>query len=455
MIDTIVARSTPPGPGALAVIRISGPAAHEVASRLCPGLPSQITPRVAYLTAMVDPETGEVIDRGLATLFEGPASYTGEDMVELSCHGGWLSPALLLDAAFGAGCRMAEAGEFTRRAHLQGKLDLVQVEAVADLIEGSSRALHRTALHQLDQGLSRRILELREDLVQLEALLAYHVDFPEEDEAPVALSEVARQATGTLDALDALLATAPQGELLREGALVVLAGRPNAGKSSLFNALLGEARAIVTEEPGTTRDAIEAVISFDGYPFRLVDTAGIRKTTGTVERLGVEVARRYLEKADMVLLCVDPRADSLGFSEREFASDLGSTPVVVVRTKVDLGLGGSLSSPLLDGAPTIQVSARTGSGLAELGAALTTLAFGQVVSSGPEELILTRARHVRALKRAREELAGFVEAVGVGVPAEVAATHLRPAETALEELLGVISVDDVLDRVFREFCIGK
>lgn len=457
MIDTIVAQSTPPGTGALAVVRISGPDAFEVAGKVCPGLDVEGPARVARLVRMIDPETDEPLDRGLVTLFRAPRSYTGEDMAELSCHGGWLSPVLLVGAALKTGCRVAEPGEFTRRAVLHGKLDLIQAEAILDLVEGNSRALRRAALGQLDRGLSERVSELRSDLVRLEGLLAHHLDFPEEDEAPTDLEGIARQAQGVISVLDGLLATAGQGELLRHGALTVLAGRPNAGKSSLFNALLGECRAIVTPEPGTTRDAIEGVVSLGGYPFRLVDTAGIREKAGGVERLGVEVAWRYLERADLVLLCVEPGAR--GGTERDFMARLGDTPVVVVRTKEDLR--GARPAGALEGetgsqpGPTVRLSTRTGQGMPELQALLPQLLFEGLVVADPGAPVLTRKRHVRALRTAREELGGFVRALTEHVPAEVAATHLRPAETALEELLGVISVEDVLDGVFREFCIGK
>lgn len=460
MIDTIVACSTPPGPGAISLVRVSGPEALETVRRLCPGRPLQGEPRRAYLTGIVDPRTGELLDRAVVTTFQAPSSYTGEDMAELSCHGGWLTPLLVVDAALGVGCRAAEPGEFTRRAYLNGKMDLVQAEAVLDLVDGRSRALRRAALGQLERGLSQRVGALREELVHLEALLAHHIDFPEEDEAPVPAHVVATRAEGVCGALAALLRTAPEGELLREGAVTVLAGRPNTGKSSLFNALLGEDRAIVTEVPGTTRDAIEAVVSLDGYPFRLVDTAGIRTTDEPVERIGVEVARRYVERADVVLLCVDARV-GVGREERTFVSELGGVPLVVVGTKADLLENGGRFAP--EGAVkgpgqhdrSLGVSSRTGDGIAELKSLLAGLVYGGLVSAAPDLPVLTRRRHREALRAAHGEVADFARALREGVPAEVAASHLRPAETALEELLGVISVDDVLDRVFRDFCIGK
>lgn len=412
-------------------------------------------PKVRRATVMdlVDPTSGEPLDRALITCHEAPASYTGERMVEVGCHGGWMVPALVLDACLAAGARQAEAGEFTRRAYLNGKLDLVQAEAVADLVEARGRALHRAAMGQLEGGLSRRVAELRASLVRLEALLAHHLDFPEEDDAPVPLEAVRAEAAGVLERVDRLLATAPEGELLREGAVVVLAGLPNAGKSSLYNALVGEERAIVTEEPGTTRDALEATIQIGGFPFRLVDTAGLRVPEGRVEQLGVEVARRYLARADAILLCVEA-GSSPDVAAAEFLAEVRQTTVVRVDTKVDLR--GVVSE---DGGATyagrMAVSVVTGEGLGALRELLPTLIFRGIVEASPDVPVVTRRRQDRALREARMEIAGFVEAMDGGVPPEMASTHLRAAESALEEVVGAIGVDDVLDAVFKEFCIGK
>jgi tRNA modification GTPase len=436
------------------------------------------------LARILSPDDGSVLDQALVTRFVGPDSYTGEDVVEISCHGGMLVPQLVLDACLAAGARAAEAGEFTRRAYLRGRMDLVQAEAVSDMIHARSRALHRAAVAQLDRGLSERIGALRAGVVHLEALLAHHIDFPEEDDAPVPLGRIRAEASELAERIERMLVTAPEGELLREGALIVLAGRPNVGKSSLYNALLGRERAIVTEEPGTTRDALEAGVELGGFPFRLVDTAGLRETDRLVERLGIEVTRRYLEDADVVLMCVEA-ATGLLEEERGFLEDLGERPVLLVETKADQvaggsGMGGepagsappSVSPPMSPSAPglgygkargaeagaglrRVRVSARTGEGLDGLRKALPELVFSGLVSVTPDVPVITRRRHARALRRAGEAVTAFANALDLGVPPEVASAHLKECESALEDVLGVISTDDVLDVVFREFCVGK
>jgi len=397
----------------------------------------------------VHPATGAPVDDALAACFRAPRSYTGEDLVELSTHGGLLVPAAAVAALVAAGARPARPGEFTRRAVLNGKLDLLQAEATADLIDAGSPAQARRALHQLDRGLSTRLGELRTELLELEALIAYEIDFPEEDEGPVAPERVERAWRAARDRIAGLLDTAPEGERLREGALLVIAGRPNVGKSSLFNALLGTERAIVTEIPGTTRDAVEAHAVLEGFPFRLVDTAGLRESDDRVERLGIEVSRKYLAAADLVLFCRDAGCETRDTQSQEFLASCRA-PVVEVMTKIDLTGRPTSRSP--DG---LNVSVVTGEGLAELRRKLAEVAFGRLVALGDVEPVVTRARHRGALERALAEVEAFHSARGSGVDAAAAATHLRAAVGALDDLIGVVTPDDVLDRVFDTFCVGK
>ncbi|HEV8264452.1 MAG TPA: tRNA uridine-5-carboxymethylaminomethyl(34) synthesis GTPase MnmE [Gemmatimonadales bacterium] len=438
--DAIVALATPPGRAALALIRLSGAGVFTLAARcLRPFHPEP--ERVVFRARLTHPGTGEPVDEVLATCFPGPRSYTGDDLVEISTHGGLMVPAVAVAAFVAAGARPAEPGEFTRRAVLNGKMDLLQAEATADLIDAGAPAQRRRALHQLERGLSDRLGALRQEILDLEALIAYDIDFPEEDEGPVSDKAVRRAWSVVRGRVEDLLSTAPEGERLREGALLVIAGRPNAGKSSLFNALLGAERAIVTEIPGTTRDAIEAHTVIDGFPFRLVDTAGLRVSDDRVEKLGIEVSRKYLAAADLVLFCRDAEDDTFP-AER--------APVVEVVTKGDLP-----GRPAARPPDRLSVSIVTGDGLSELRRRLAEVAFGRLLALGDVEPVVTRARHRAALERALAELDGFWTARGAGVDAAAAATHLRAAVTALDDLIGVVTPDDVLDRVFAMFCVGK
>jgi len=440
--DPIVALATPPGRSALAVIRLSGTGAHDVAARCLQPFPDAA--RTVVRCRLVHPASGEPIDEPLVARYGAPRSYTGEDMAEVFTHGGLLVPADGVAAFVAAGARPAEPGEFTRRAVANGKLDLLQAEATADLIDAGSPAQRRRALQQLDRGLSSRLDALRAELLDLEALLAYDIDFPEEDDGPVSPGRVEHAWCAVRDRLARLLATAPEGERLREGALLVIAGPPNAGKSSLFNALLGRERAIVTEVPGTTRDAIEAATVLEGFPFRLVDTAGLRDSSDRVERLGIEVSRRYLGGADLIVFC---EAGDEGGRDSSLAEC--AAPVVMVRTKADL-------LPVPRPSSTVPVvSVVTGEGLDALKRRLAEVAFARLLAQGDVEPVVTRARHRLALERALVEVEAFHGARARGIEAVAAATHLRAAVGALDDLIGVVAPDDVLDRVFASFCVGK
>jgi tRNA modification GTPase len=405
-----------------------------------------------------------LLDRALVVRYEAPHSYTGEDLVELTTHGGVLVPSTIIGALIDQGARQALAGEFTRRAVLNGKLDVTQAEAVADLIDARSRRGQSAALTQLDGGLSRRIDELRRALIEIEALIVYDIDFPEEDDGPIPSARVVAATDTVLTGLNALRATAEAGELVREGAVIVLAGAPNVGKSSLFNALLGQARAIVTDIPGTTRDALEAVIDTGTWALRLVDTAGLRATTDRVEQMGIEMSERYLDRAAAVLACGDsPESiESVVRSIRQRTE----APIIVVRTKADLIPAHPTPSDLLtigyqitggSGAlPLVAVSAETGVGLDRLIARIVEVLSNRHADLPLDAPLLTRVRHQRAVEEARDEVARFRSAwQDEKLPAPVAATHLRNAVIALEEMIGIVGIDDVLDRVFSAFCVGK
>jgi tRNA modification GTPase len=443
---TIAAIATATGRSALAIVRLSGSDVSTIAARLL--RPAALHPRRAIRARVIDPDDGSVLDEVVATFYQGPNSFTGEDLLEISTHGGLRAPTSVLSAAIRAGARQAAAGEFTRRAVLNGKLDLLQAEAIGDLIDARSYAAHRQALRQLDGGLSARVRDLREHVLQLEALLAYDIDFPEEDDGPVPRERILRAADTTLQEVRSLLATADQGTLIHDGALVVLAGPPNAGKSSLFNALLGEARAIVTDIPGTTRDAIEAVLDRPLWPLRLVDTAGLRDTGDALERLGIETSTRYLARAAVVLACAEHPSEVSAVA-RAVAIHT-SAPVLTVLTKADL-------VPLdqyIDLA--IRVSARTGSGLTELLDAIDQRLVAEHGAEHGDAPGLTRARHRAAVTGAGDELERFGYVLNhEAIPMSIAAIHVRRAADLLGELIGTLHTEDVLDVVFRQFCVGK
>jgi len=458
--DTIVAQATLPGRGALAIVRMSGPRAHAIAARIAERWPG--APRQATRSTLRD-AAGEPIDDALVLRYDAPASYTGQDAVEFITHGGLIVPTSVVAAAIALGARLAEPGEFTRRAVLEGKLDLLQAEAAGDLVSAASSAAQRTALGQLYGGLSRRVLALRDEIVALEALIAYDIDFPEEDDGPIDPARIREAAAHLASSLQALLDTAPTGAMVREGALVVLAGVPNAGKSSLFNALLGESRAIVTEIPGTTRDAIEAVIDRPRWPIRLVDTAGLREALDPVERLGVQVSESYVRRAALVLVCGDDAAslETAATAVRAAASDAA---VIFVRTKSDLSSAADLDRDALSLGSDVHrraacaVSAETGQGLRDLiervdGALASRAALPEADADAP---LLTQERHRAAVAAALTEAREFEAAWASGaVPASVAAVHLRTAAAALETLIGRVDVEDVLDELFSRFCVGK
>ena len=460
--DTIVAPATPLGRGALSIVRLSGPRAHEIARRVCGRFPSG--PRQAVLTEMHE-TTGATLDQAIVLRYDAPASFTGEDCVEFSTHGGVLVPTTVVAALIAEGARLAEPGEFTRRALLNGKLDVLQAEATADLIAAGSRAAQRAALHQLDGSLSRRIAALRDNVIEIEALIAYDIDFPEEDDGPISPERILAALDDLEARLKALLATARSGELVREGALVVLAGKPNVGKSSLFNALLGRSRAIVTPVPGTTRDALEAVVDAEPWPIRLVDTAGLREATDLVEQLGIEVSESYVRRAALVLCCGED-AESLRevvaavrrILERDRQRE--PYPLILVHTKCDLeppiepelsALGAELAA-----AASLAASAETGSGIQSL-----LKSIGDVLGreAGTPELdapMLTQARHRAGVARALAELLDFRRAWrDEALPATVAAVHLHASAEALRDLIGGIDTEQILDEVFRRFCVGK
>lgn len=460
--DTIVAIATAPGRSAVAIVRLSGPQAEAIAARVGVSV-ARCAPRVATRTrlhACDDPAVP--LDDALVTHFPAPHSYTGETVIEFATHGGSIVPTAVCAALVHAGARQALPGEFTERAVLAGKLDLLRAEAVADLIDARSTATHRAALTQLDGALSRALDALRTAVIELDALLAYDIDFPEEDGGPVPRARITTACDALVERLEALLATVPAAVLGRDGVTVVLAGAPNVGKSSLLNALVGELRVIVSDVPGTTRDAVEVLLDHEPWPLRLVDTAGLRETQDPLERLGIEVSERYVASAHVVVVCGEtPAALAAAATEirgRSAAPMIGAlTKRDIVTNSYDIANAGS---HLAHFAHIVPVSAHTGDGRSALLAAITAVMRAQLEERtgvlNTNTPLLTRARHQSAITTARDELLAFRTAWADGaLPAPVAASHVRAAAHALEELVGAVDIEDVLAKVFSSFCVGK
>ncbi len=441
--ETIVALATPPGRGGIGVVRVSGPGVQRVAHSVIGRLPM---PRVATYSAFRDAR-GEAVDEGIALYFDAPHSYTGEAVLELQGHGGPVVMQALLGACLDAGARLAEPGEFTRRAFLEGRIDLAQAEAVADLIDASSREAARSALRSLRGEFSAAIDRLVDRLTELRALTEAMLDFPEEDIENVHREDAQRRLLEVRAELDATLRSSRQGSMLRAGVQAVIAGQPNVGKSSLLNRLAGEDRAIVTPIPGTTRDALHQMIHIEGVPVNLVDTAGVRSTSDEVEQLGVERTWREVSRADVVLLVVDARAGVTRADEEIAARVAEGGALIRVFNKADL-----LSDQLrhtASGVSDVDVSALTGAGIDRLEKEILRAAGW--ASSG-ETLFIARERHLRALAVAKERLEA---AAGRLAEWELFAEELRQAQVSLCEISGEFTADDLLGEIFGRFCIGK
>ena len=443
--STIAAVATAPGRGGVGVVRVSGNNLLPMAQALCGKTP---LPRVALYADFRDAD-GQAIDNGLLLFFAAPASFTGEDVIELQGHGGPVVMEMLLNRCLEFGARLAEPGEFTKRAFLNDKLDLAQAEGVADLIDASSRTAARLALRSLKGDFSRRIHGLVDDLVTLRMLVEATLDFPEEDIDFLEAADARGKLEGLRRSVDEVLANARQGAILREGMNVVLVGAPNVGKSSLLNALAGDEVAIVTDIAGTTRDAVRERILIDGVPVHIVDTAGLRETDDVVERIGIERSRKAVSEADVALVLVDPR-EGLNEKTRMILDTLPSDlKRIEIHSKSDLHTGAAVAFET--GADTvIPLSAKTGVGLDVLRQTLLREVGWQGEGEG---LFLARARHLNALQAAKGELE-LAALCGNG-QIELLAEHLRLAQVACGEITGEFTADDLLGVIFSRFCIGK
>jgi tRNA modification GTPase len=440
--DTIAAVATAPGRGGIGIVRVSGGRAPDIAKALIGRIPA---PRMATFAAMRD-SGGALLDEGVALFFPAPGSYTGEAVLELQGHGSPVALNSVLAACVDAGARLAEPGEFTRRAFLNGRLDLAQAEAVADLIEASTAQAARSAMRSLSGEFSAAVNELVGRLTELRALTEATLDFPEEEIDSVHRDDILARLAHVREALEKVFTRSRTGSLLRSGVNVVLAGRPNVGKSSLLNRLTGQDRSIVTPVPGTTRDTVSETVEIEGVPFNIVDTAGLREAGDEVERIGIDRTWREVERADLVLLMVDA-VPGLTAEDRAIAARLPQDVTRIhVLNKVDLTPlePGTLAGPPLE----IRVSAKTGGGIDFLRVALLQSA-GWEKSESP---IVARERHLRALSAAKEHLRA---AAAEHSRWEFFAEELRLAQAALATITGEFTADDLLGEIFSRFCIGK
>ena len=438
--DTIVAIATPPGRGGIGVVRISGPRTAEIAATLLNQSPP-LEPRRATFTRVR-------VDDVVATSFPAPHSYTGQDVLEISAHGSPVVLQSIVRDAIDAGARLAQPGEFTLRAFLNGKLDLVQAEAVGDLIAAATPLQARVAFDQLEGTLTRRIAAIDAVLFDLIARLEASLDFPDEGYHFVEAGELAAQLDAVIADLDALLRDANRGRAIREGATVVIAGRPNVGKSSIFNALAGFDRAIVTEVPGTTRDLVTEHIDLDGLAVTLVDTAGTRDTADVVEREGVQRGTRARDVASVVLVVLD-RSEPLAAEDRRLLEETAALPRVIVANKSDLPAAQDFTE-----AAYLPVSATTATGIDDLRRALiAALSGGEELRDGAA---LSNIRHITLLDQARAHLVAARDAARAGgAPEEFVLTDLQAARSRFDEVVGIRSSEDVLRHIFERFCIGK
>jgi len=451
--DTIAAVATPPGEGGVAVVRLSGPDAQRIGGEILSRKNGEWQSHRLYYGRVRDPADGCVVDEVMFAFLREPRSYTGEDTVEIHCHGGPLVVRQVLGLALTHGARHAEPGEFTKRAFLNGRLDLAQAEAVLDLIRSRTDKAAGVALGQMEGGLSQEVQALREELVDTLVQVEAAIDFPEEEIELLQREELCRKVAEVTDRVSALVDSYEWGRLIREGVRVCIVGRPNVGKSSLLNALLGVDRAIVTATPGTTRDFIEEAVNLDGLPVVLWDTAGIRENTQGVEQIGIDVTLERLAESQGCMAVLDG-SEPLSREDMAVMERVRHRQGLVVINKCDLPrrIDRSAVSGCLPDLEQLEVSSLTGQGLDGLKTALRDCFLD---SAEEPEIVVTNVRHKAALDRARTNLVEVHRAIDRGLPADIVAVDLQEARDSLEEIVGTVTNDDILDRIFSQFCIGK
>ena len=451
--DTIAAISTPLGEGGIGIIRLSGDGVRHIGAALFRSVHDGGFQSHRFCYGTVVDSYGDCIDEVMAVWMQAPKSYTCEDVLEIHCHGGLLVTQRILELALSAGARLAEPGEFTKRAFLNGRIDLLQAEGVIDIIKSKTESSLRMAQHQREGLLSARLTALRDRLREALALVEAHIDFPDEEIDPQSLDEVADGVEFVSRELQLLITSYRQGKVLRDGVAVAIVGKPNVGKSSLLNTLLQEKRAIVTAMPGTTRDVIEEVINIGGLPVRLLDTAGIRETIDEVEQLGIELTLDRISIADLVLFLVDS-ARPFDSDDQRILDAIGDVPVLLVSSKSDLTQSMVLPEEAMR-LPSVAVSTMTGLGIDQLRAAILSTFMSGAAMDSREFVALSQMRHRDALKRAADALDAVRAGISANAELEILAIDLRESLHAIGDVTGETTPDDVLDLVFSRFCIGK
>lgn len=455
--DTIAAIATPMGEGGIGIIRVSGPFSIEVVDKIFKGKHklSTVDTHTLHYGYLIDPSEGTIQEEVMVSVMRAPRTFTKEDVVEINCHGGIVSVNRTLQLALENGARLAEPGEFTKRAFLNGRIDLSQAEAVIDLIRAKTDRAMKVALHQVEGKLSRLIQKLRQEILELLAHIEVNIDYPEHDVESVTRNLLLEKSKGIKEEILRLVRTSEQGKILREGLSTVIIGRPNVGKSSLLNSLIHENRAIVTDIPGTTRDVIEEYVNVRGVPLRLVDTAGIRETEDIVEKIGVERSRQMLHEADLILLVLNYN-EQLFEDDRTLLEIVKDLNTIVIINKVDLPqeLNVDEVKKLIPHVTFITTSVKEEEGIEDLEQAIANLFFqGHVMQE--DQTYVSNARHIALLKESITSMEEFAESIDSGMPVDISAFDLKRTWELLGEIVGDTASDSLLDQIFSQFCLGK
>lgn len=455
--DTIAAISTPPGEGAISIVRMSGEEAVSIAQKVFSGKDlTQAKSHTINYGHIVDPKTHEEIDEVMVSLMLAPKTFTREDVVEINCHGGIVATNRILQLLLVNGARLAEPGEFTKRAFLHGRIDLTQVESVMDLIRAKTDRSMKIALNQLDGNLSHLIDSLRKDILDVLAQVEVNIDYPEYDDVEEMTTKLlGEKAIEIKQRIEQLLKTASQGKIMREGLATALVGRPNVGKSSLLNHLLHEDKAIVTDVAGTTRDVIEEYVNVSGVPLKLIDTAGIRETDDKVEKIGVERSKKAIEQSDLVLLVLNA-AESLTKEDLELIRLTNDKKRIIILNKTDLEekLDRKELAKISENAPVYATSILKNEGVEALEEAISKLFFKGIENS-QSTVMVTNARHIALLKKAQNSLDSVLEGISSGMPVDLVQIDMTEAWNLLGEITGESYEDELLDQLFSQFCLGK